>query len=1188
MSTSAPVSRPRARLNAIVAALLAFVLAVAGIIATSTDASAAAKGYGFGTWSSSDQFFGSFRLSAGSNTFIFCVEPGVTLPTGTTSSLGFRNSVEGTSGNILAGVSYLIDTYGSTTNNNQAAALSFAIKDLINHNALIANGWYETADLEGHIHYKMSQFVGDGANLSYIKSRARQFVNEAKTIVPSTNSNGTGSFIFNVDSEDNYKGTLRVNVNPANATGTVTLTNGVFADTGLKTRSGVRNGQVFNIRGIPPVSNPKSYKISASGTFQAEGSGYAANVRVYETPGGQKTIGYGSKPTTTFSFSGTDPFLRAGEFLPALSTTATAYVQEGQPFRDQVTFFTVADSDDVNNSWAQTEGGSYYPVMAEGTLYGPFAERPTVADEAPADAPVAATATVTTTTAVGPGTYTVDAGTALQSGYYTWVWEIDQAKQSLATQGFIPADWVYRDKFGLTAETTVVPMKPEAVSQVNKEWAAPGETVQDSLTVTNTNGAWLAGTEATFEGTAYGLPHGQNITPSATVPADAVALHTETLTFTEPGTKYSEEVTVPDDTGAVVWVWRFVRANQDEPNMFASGWAWADQFGLPTETTRVQMVPTITTQADQLPDGSFDDQVTISLGGGHWIEDTSIVARGTLYGPLANNPAVSDDVPADAPVANTATLVFTEQGTQTTDTSFRPTEAGHYTWVWTIDASDQGAGTQQALPDGYRFADQYGLENETSIREMELGVTTAVTKPNVALGEPSIDTMTVEVTNGEWIQRDGENIPVRFKGTLYHSPVYPTQSATVPDDASAIDTVYFEASAPGTYELPAGRGETHRSGFLTWVWEIADADQSAELAGMTAEWVDDYGVPSETQVLLVPNVTSVAMPGAKFGEDIYDVAYITGTLPYNGAELTFEAYKIPMVKDASGKWVIDYPEPQDGTGDDDEGSDGEGEPDTDGNVTFEEGGDDAPEVPESWEWVVNEENLVGDNLDNGEIVTEPGEYKSPEFAHTEYSKVLWIETLWSVPTDAGEERQAIHRGLAGVKSETTFMLDVKTYAMSDNGARKGIEHGVDTWDTATITGYVPENGKLVFEGYVVPTESKTPLAEACTADNLAWTSPAIDLDGGLYPEEAPLELESDHHQYNPSVDSTLYWVAVVYDEVDREVARGDCGDADETVGLKGAKLETTAGPIALGAGAAVLAAVAAVFFIVAYRRRQVA
>lgn len=1991
------------------ASVLVVLLALTGVTALTGQSHAAGPGTGWGTWGDNTYGWqGSFN--AGDGVHIYCIEPSRPLPEGWTQDAGYWGNAGGISGNRLAGINAVISKYGQTNDRNQAAAVKFAVQAAADWNYTIYDYGYDGRyghNIDGAVMWQISRY--GNANMRAVQGMANAYYNEINNTVASPAGGGTGRFTFQVDGSNNYLGTLTVATDPTSATGTVTLTNGIFTDTGSATRAGVRNGQVLPITGVPPAGSPGAYKIAATGNFTAPGSGYSATVRAYTTPNQQVAVGPGQPSTQSFTFTGEDPILRSGQFLPNLRTSAPAFVQEGEAFSDQVTFFTVADDEGTNNPWATRPDGTYRNVTATGTLYGPFASAPVVSATVPAGAPVAGTATVTTTDAQGPtAPYSASAGTARQSGYYTWVWTISQQAQSAVNRNYIPEGYVFTDRFGLSAETSVVPMKPVSTSAVNLAWANPGEQVRDTLTVSNSNGAWLTGTTARFEGTAYGIRNGSVPPVQDAAPAGAVVLGTQSLTFTQPGSQTSTPVTVPDNVGSVVWVWRFVGANQAQPQHFApnytsveqfgltssttrvrmsptlstqvasaiptgafndqvtlsvgnghwiagsaitaqgtlygplltrpaeagqvpvgtpvahetsltfngpgtlttntgytpeysgyytwvwklsyaeqsaatqqampanysftdrfglaaetsfnpmrpvatsqvvqdivgtgqrtsdtltvsntggtwltgaqatftgtayavtsgekptpsdtvpanaraigtqtltftgpgsktservvvpndagyvvwvwefvtadqpaaqqanypAGYRWADQFGLANETTEVQFMPVITTQvtervpggafndvvtmstsrgqwlegtevtvdgtlygpfssmpnratgvpldapvahetsltftgagsqttdtdfrpedsgfytwvwsvdadeqpaetrdvipsgykyshdfgiveetsilpmhpsahtrvvqeradagtvvtdtltventngdwfdgavatydgvaysvpadtapepgddipadavailetsievtgpgtytsegavvpddagfivwvwtfrqADQadpekwlpgmnwrdqfglaeetttvtfepvlttqvperVPTGSFDDVVTMSAARGQWHAGTPVVAEGVLYGPFLDEPAVSRDVPAGAPVAHETTLTFTGPGSQTTDTGFRPTEAGFYTWVWTVDAAAQqpltqlllpedytyadrfglraetsvlpmspsavtkvsethadagdvvtdtltventnggwftgavgvyegvaysvpattapavgsdvpadaeriletsivvsGPGTytsegatvpddsgrvvwvwtfrqsEQAdlekwepdlvwedqfgladettivtfqpalstqvteripggafddavtvevvkgqwhdntevtahgtlygplvtqpevtaaapedapvahetsltftepgtlvtdtqfrpsvngyyvwqweidadrqsgdtkllLPDGYTQGDAFGLEAETSILPMTLTTVTEVAHAEVLLGQPVVDTMTVEVANGQWLQSEGENITVTYRGDAYFvaGDLAPEQTTDIPEDAELMDSVLFDIDTAGDFVMPAVAGEEHRNGFVTWVWQINEADQPMERRGMTDEWADDFGVPAETSDILMPEVETLSQAGTKLGGTVQDTAYVTGFLPLRGAELTFEAYAVPMVQDANGKWVVDFPaeEPVEPS------EPGEATPEDEVVMQSEDEEDDTAspdeQAPETdWSWVVSEENLIGSNLDAGEIITEPGVYTSPAFVASEYRKVLWVESLWTAAPEVEEpaegtepvegeepgdveilaegdeetpaedeafERQLIHRGVVGIPNETSFVLDVKTYAMSDSGARANVEHGIATWDTAELTGYVPENGTLEFEAYLVPTSDTGDLATACTDDRLTWTSPAIDLDGGLYPAGDPLKVTGAEHTFNPDVDSALYWVAVTKDELDREVSRGDCGDPDETIGLKGQKVLNTSGPLTLGVAIGGLALLSVLLFIAVHRRRK--
>ncbi|CAN7229005.1 hypothetical protein LJR186_000860 [Microbacterium foliorum] len=183
-------------------------------------------------------------------------------------------------------------------------------------------------------------------------------------------------------------------------------------------------------------------------------------------------------------------------------------------------------------------------------------------------------------------------------------------------------------------------------------------------------------------------------------------------------------------------------------------------------------------------------------------------------------------------------------------------------------------------------------------------------------------------------------------------------------------------------------------------------------------------------------------------------------MPFNGAELTFDLFRVPLTE-VDGAWAVNYPEGVE---------------------------------PRDYSWVCTAENLVSSNEDEGLVITQDGNYRSPAFDATESGLYLWVEKLWSIPTSDDVERELITEGGCGVAAETSVVMDVTTVAMSDTGAVTGLEHGVSVWDTASLTGWVPQGGHISFEAYLVQADSSD-LATACTADALAWMSADVPLDG---------------------------------------------------------------------------------------------
>jgi hypothetical protein len=88
-----------------------------------------------------------------------------------------------------------------------------------------------------------------------------------------------------------------------------------------------------------------------------------------------------------------------------------------------------------------------------------------------------------------------------------------------------------------------------------------------------------------------------------------------------------------------------------------------------------------------------------------------VTAEGVLYGPFPEPPAEAVAPPADAPIAWSEIVEVDGPGAVTTSGAFTPTEPGHYSWVWTIDAGNQPA--DSLLPTDYAWSDRFGLATES-------------------------------------------------------------------------------------------------------------------------------------------------------------------------------------------------------------------------------------------------------------------------------------------------------------------------------------------------------------------------------------------------------------------------------------------------------------------------------------------
>lgn len=507
-----------------------------------------------------------------------------------------------------------------------------------------------------------------------------------------------------------------------------------------------------------------------------------------------------------------------------------------------------------------------------------------------------------------------------------------------------------------------------------------------------------------------------------------------------------------------------------------------------------------------------------------------ITATATIYGPFATAPAEAAEAPAGAPVAGTASLTTDPANgptvTYTATSDAVATDSGYYAWVWTIDRAAQDPRVQNFLPDGYTFRDRFALTAETSLVPAEVSTKA---QPEAYVGNSFTDTAIVKgslPTDGAQLhfelyaaKQDENGTWVCTEGNL----LWTSDEQTVTTSGE-----YVSPQAPGQLE-----------GTYNWV-EVLNDQRGTELHR------GECGIANETTKVVPPTVSTKSQAGSKLGDTLKDTAIIEGTLPEDGAQLTFDAYQVPMVQGADGKWVVDTSKAPQGT----------------------EAGD--------LSWVCSDDNVVF-HQEVAQDITEAGEYDSESFTTDAYGKVFWVETLsWG--------NNIIHRGECGLDNETSFVVDVTTKAQTSSSTSDTPTLN----DTASLVGYVPEDGYTVFEAYRVAGNVN---AGSCTADNLVFTSDKVALQGGLYAKDAPLEVTGGGFTAESWNDaSNVYWVEKTYDKLDRLVSTGECGHGDETTAVAASAVIVTgvdgaSTPWALG-GVFGFLLLAAAGTIVAIRRRS--
>lgn len=608
-----PLQLPRrhARFTAtslLLSLMLALIAAITGVAGVSQPAHAAgAWGAGGFGWSSNGTWLGNFIAADG--TRVYCVDLHISgLGSGgdagsLSSTITARGGDSGGGTRALSGaelrmINYAITVHGQTADNVTGAAVAAYVWNFTSTNHYGNGAQYIGGPMAAEIHARYQQIKAD--------TEARAHLGGGE---------GSGSFAFSIDPSNHYLGTMTVTTSPTNASGTVTLTNGVFADSGSPTRTGVRHGDIYPVLGVAPEDG-SDYWISAAGAFTGQGTPtYGADVRLHsDAP--QRTAGPGtsSPGVVNFDVQGQDTTSRSSTFQPVVGTrVASVFVAESEPLVDVLTFSTAPDDAEVNNYWFQNLEGAYAPITAEATIYGPFLAQPLESDTVPVNAPIAAEGiSVTTSREDGPTIeYTVDSGfSPTESGFYTWVWSITAAQQQQAdpnVQAYLPENYQFADRFGQVTETSISPSQLAITTQLPQTEIGVGQLLSDDVTVAVYGGGWLqqdaARAPATLTGTAYYSTTEPQLSEHA--PPDAEVIGTLELTFDDATTLTSAPLRMPFAEGFVTFQWCLNESAQPEAlrGLFAET---CDLYGQASETVRL-VAPTVTTLA--LQHATTDDAI---------------------------------------------------------------------------------------------------------------------------------------------------------------------------------------------------------------------------------------------------------------------------------------------------------------------------------------------------------------------------------------------------------------------------------------------------------------------------------------------------------------------------------------------------------------------------------------------------
>ncbi len=838
------------------AALAAFALVAVSVLVGVPQAWAGSHGVGYET--TSGYFIGAYNTDVDGRQ-AYCIDIGAGNPFDQTSGPQTVTSLDSLSRQALAELNYVLARWGQSGDPDVTSAVALFVWSVADAQVYESKG--------GQDHYLLrapsAHRAAIAANLAMMRAEAT-----ANAVVDPSLSLG-------VSMSDQYTGTLTVVATPANLSGPVQLTGGVFDD-GSTTRTA--GSGTYPVHGTPTGGAP-SYRIAAS--MSADAAGYGAKVDLYVTPGAQRLIAsVAASSSTGLSASAQTPVIGL-DFQPQITTqVASRFVGQGASFTDRLTVSV------TKGSWVEL-GGAPVPIQAVGTLYGPFDVQPAELASPPMGAPVAGTATLTLNS---PGSY-VSPSTlrATRSGFYVWVWRIDKDTQGQYGTYLTSS---FADRFARVAETSVVAFQPVLTSQVNARLVNAGQVVSDTITVSSDNGSWLrvngAFVPVTFEATVLQVPGTRPATtcggPVATAlpsAAEPTVIATVTLTANGPGTYTSPAVTLPS-SGFVTWVWRVAKADQPATWRDYIAGDWQDAYGLADETTSVRWpvaTASLVREYNVHPGGRAFDTVELSgfpadhgqyAGDACWGGDVDEVQH-VVYGPFPSASVLNDDLDlTDAPVLTTLTTPARNGVYELgwSDDAIVPTEPGYYVVVSAF------AGDDRVLP--YR-------SSPADVRERFY-------VPPIPTGETPVSVIT-------------QATPTALVGELFDDLAL-VQGSTIPAGARLVFRAYGPQPADREpvcvepfYEsdpVPVTRAGIYRSGTTSvdqpgdvhWVETLYD-----EAGQVIAEGV--CGAPGETTVVTQAEsftVTTRATATIEQGEEATDTAIVAGTVPA-GASVVFRAYR---------------------------------------------------------------------------------------------------------------------------------------------------------------------------------------------------------------------------------------------------------------------------------------------------------
>ncbi|MHC5796357.1 hypothetical protein ACVXZ4_09375 [Lacisediminihabitans sp. FW035] len=330
-------------------ALSVFAALLGALLLVPLSAAAATVGPGYQQPGKPLNHLGGYLTTGGR--IAYCIDAGLPSALGReTTDGGIVGSVAGLGAIEMLRLNTVLHRYGDTADPNTAAAVAMAVWSIAGAAAYQAEG--------GDAHVLVRAPADQRMAIQALADRMRAEAAAVDATPPSA------ALSISIDAGDDFGGIVSLDATPG-VSGTVVLTNAVFADTGTSALAAVSAGARLVVTAVPPRGST-GYRISASSSDLAAPRAPEAAAQVFSTSGAQTLVASAGSVTPVLSASASDTRDR---LLPSLSTAAQSSATVGGTVIDTATLADVPSSG-VQVRWSGylQPVGPRVPLCTDATL----------------------------------------------------------------------------------------------------------------------------------------------------------------------------------------------------------------------------------------------------------------------------------------------------------------------------------------------------------------------------------------------------------------------------------------------------------------------------------------------------------------------------------------------------------------------------------------------------------------------------------------------------------------------------------------------------------------------------------------------------------------------------------------------------------------------------------------------------